>query len=97
METARQTTLLHYKDYVAGWLDSSVHDSLEVFLGGSASTAFALITCLDSNLDPQSLLARNADLQCVLKGAKPLGKGLLLPSRRLQEADFARSALFRVR
>lgn len=86
MEAATKTQLLHYKDYVAGWLDSSVHDSLEVLLGGSASTAFALITCLDSNLDPKSLLAGNAGLQSALKRAKPLGKGLLLPSRLLLDA-----------
>ena len=48
--------IVQHGKYVAGWLDSSIHDFLEVFTPGSASTAFALITCLDSNLEPTSLL-----------------------------------------
>ena len=94
METKKQTTLLHYKDYVAGWLDSSLHDFLEAFPGASNSTAFALITCLDSDLDPKSLLANSVELQGRLKGVKPLGKGLLLPSRLLREVGLRDRVFF---
>ena len=41
-----------YKDYVAGRLDSSIHDFLEGFSPNAASTKYALITCLDSNFEP---------------------------------------------
>ena len=46
-----------YQDYVAGWLDSSIHDFLQAFPPISKSMSYALITCLDSTLDPAPLNA----------------------------------------
>ena len=43
------------KDYVACWLDTSIHDFLEVLSPGDSSIKYALITCLDSNRNPVSL------------------------------------------
>ena len=44
--------MVYYKDYVAGWLDSSIRDFLGHFPRTSKSMDFALITSLDSNLAP---------------------------------------------
>ena len=43
--------------YVAGWLDSSVHDFHRSCLSPRASTKYARITWLDSNPKPAALLA----------------------------------------
>ena len=52
--------MVTYKHYVAGWLDSSIHELLETTpLIKSTKTQYALITCLDSNLDPSSLVTRS--------------------------------------
>lgn len=86
--------MVHYKNYVAGWLDSSIHDFLAVLPTPSASAKYALITCLDSNVDPRSLLGKSPELKGVASDAKPLGKGLILPTRLLLEADAARQIFF---
>jgi hypothetical protein len=41
----KERKMPHYKEYVAGWLDSSVHDFLEAISLDSKSAAFALMTC----------------------------------------------------
>jgi hypothetical protein len=75
--------MVSYNDYVAGWLDSSIRDFLPSFQPVSDSMKYALITCLDSNLEPKSLLKRGLDLGAGSEAARPLGKGLLLPTRLL--------------
>ena len=82
--------MVQYKSYVAGWLDSSIHDFLPVLLPGSKSTAYALITCLDSNLDPRALLDKSPELKSIATHAKPLGTGVLVPAKLLLEADSRR-------
>jgi hypothetical protein len=94
LESDRKTNMLHYNEYVVGWLDSSIHDFLEVFPRSSKSTAFALITCLDSNLDPTPLLQKSPELRVAINGAKPLKRGLLFPSKRLQEANLRDQIFF---
>ncbi len=94
MENERKKKMVHYQDYVAGWLDSSIHDFLGALPRNSDdSTAFALITCLDSNLDLTSLLKRSPELQAAMNGAKPFKKGLLVPAKLLQKASL-RNLLF---
>jgi hypothetical protein len=93
MEGNRKRNVVHYNEYVAGWLDSSIRDFLSGFPRGSESAAYALITCLDSNRDPASLLEKDAGLQAAMPGVRPLDKGLLLPSKLLQKASL-RSQLF---
>ena len=55
--------MIHYKSYVAGWLDSSIHDVLDALPRSSKATSFGLITCLDSNLEP------------MIQGASPRARG----------------------
>src|SRR5437016_1477234 len=81
---AKNNKLVQHGKYVAGWLDSSIHDFLDAFTP-SASTAFALVACLDSNLEPASLLQTWPALQGVKSKVKPLGQALLLPAKELQE------------
>jgi hypothetical protein len=85
VEKTKQTRIVQFKDYVAGWLDSTVCDFVETL--PAAGAAFALITCLDSDPNPAALFTHNTDLQKKLPGARTLGKGLLLPSKRLQDAE----------
>src|SRR5438309_6125790 len=86
-------TMVQYQGYVAGWLDSSIHDLLRILPPRSKSTTYALITCLDSNCDPRSLLDKRPELQSLATDAQPLGNGLLLPTKLLVEADSRRQLL----
>ncbi len=80
--------MVHYKDYVAGWLDTSIHDFLEVLPRTSSRSAFAMITCLDSNTDLISLLAKSPDLSSAMNGARQLGNSLIVSSNRLRDPAF---------
>jgi len=91
MET--EGKVVHYNDYVAGWLDSSVRGFLSVFPRNSESAAYALITCLDSNTDIASLLKKNVGLRVAMNGVASLKKGLLLPTKLLHNASL-RTRLF---
>jgi hypothetical protein len=82
------------KQYVAGWFESSIHDFLQLVPTNSNSTKFALITCLDSNLAPKSLLKKSPELRSLGTKAHPLGKALLLPTRQLIEADSKNQLFF---
>jgi hypothetical protein len=93
MGSDRKNRIVQYDGYVAAWLDGSIHDFLAVLPGNAESTAYALITCLDSNSDPASLLNGSADLGRALYGARPLKQGLLVPSKLLQKASL-RKQLF---
>jgi hypothetical protein len=79
--------LVSNKDYVAGWLDTSIHDFLGILPPSAQSTKYALITCLDSNRDTASLRERSPELKSVAKKLHVLGKALLLPTELLQETD----------
>lgn len=86
--------MVAYKDYVAGWLDSSIHEFLEVFSLNGSTTKYALITCIDSNLNPASLGKKSPELKSMTSGARALGTGLLLPTELLREANSRRRILF---
>jgi hypothetical protein len=79
--------IVSYNDYVAGWLDSSIHDFLEVLSPSAASTKYALITCLDSNPNPASLRNKSPELKSIANKLQILGSGLLLPTELLLETD----------
>jgi hypothetical protein len=85
--------IVSYKDYVAGWLDSSIHDFLTVLSPSAASSRFALITCLDSNPAPAALLDKSPELKPLRRHAQVLQEGLLLPTATLLRID-ARSQVF---
>ena len=79
--------IISCEGYVAGWLDSSIHDFLEVLPPAAASTKYALITCLDSNAKPASLRDKSPELKSIASKIEVLGTGLLLPTRLLLETD----------
>jgi len=85
--------IVTYKDYVAGWLDTTIHDFLDVLSPSAASTKYALITCLDSNLNPASLRTASPELKPIASKLQILGHGLLLPTKLLLETE-SRSQLF---
>lgn len=85
--------IIKERNYVAGWLDSSIHDFLSVMAPRAASTKFALISCLDSNPRPVSILTASPELQPLRDNVQRIGSGLLLPTEILLAAD-ARQQLF---
>ena len=86
--------MVKYKNYVAGWLDSSIHDFLLSFPAAFPSMQFALITCLDSNPDPAELLATSPELEPIRSSARLLGQGLLLPTSVLLRAESSSQLMF---
>jgi hypothetical protein len=94
MKIKEERKILHFKDYVAGWLDTSIHDFVEVLPRNSRARAFALITCLDSDLNPKALLKKSPQLKAAMKCAKPLKNGLLLPTKALHEPGFSDQVFF---
>jgi hypothetical protein len=82
------------EDYVAGWLDSSIHDFLKVLPPTTASTKYALITCLDSNLNPASLRNKSPELNAIAPKSTILGSGLLLSTDLLLESDSSSRIFF---
>ncbi len=94
MKTKENKNILHYKEYVAGWLDTSIHDFLETLPANSKTGEFALITCLDSDPNPKSLRARSRELAVDLKAAKAIKNGLLLPAKLLRDANFRDRVFF---
>ena len=91
--------IVAYKDYVAGWLDSSIHDFLEASFARVAGTKYAaLITCLDSN--PHTGVAARAraqELKSIANKLEVLGTGLLLPTKLLLRNGSGPADLLRVR
>src|SRR5947209_13922722 len=87
-------SMVSYKDYVAGWLDSSVRDFLEHFPHTSRRMDYALITSLDSNLAPSSLLGKSPELKSIAHNAKPLKTGILLPTALMLEANASHQIFF---
>jgi hypothetical protein len=72
--------IIHYKDYIAGWMDSSIADFLASFPRTSKRMDYALITSLDSDLHPNKLLHSSPELRPLGKAARPLGSGVLVPT-----------------
>jgi hypothetical protein len=86
--------MVTYKDYVAGWLDSSIRDFFKSLSPRPGAMRFALVTCLDSNRRPTSLLKKSPELRPLAAEARPLGGGLLLPTKVLLEADHHQQLFF---
>ncbi|HUY92620.1 MAG TPA: hypothetical protein VMV10_28025 [Pirellulales bacterium] len=86
--------IVSVRGYVAGWLDSSIHDFLEVLPPRDASTKYALITCLDSNPNPASLRNTSPELKPIASKLKILGNGLLLPTKLLLETESSNPIFF---
>ncbi len=86
--------IVSYKDYVAGWLDSSIGDFLEVLSPSDTTAKYALITCLDSNRDPASLRKKSPELKSLTSKVRTLGAGLLLLAELLREVNSRSRILF---
>ncbi len=86
--------IVTYKDYVAGWLDTTIHDFLEELPADGASTKYAMITCLDSNRNPASLLDKSPELKSLRDRIETRGTGLLLRTENLLEAESRRPIFF---
>jgi hypothetical protein len=71
---------IQYRDYVAGWLDSSIHDFLPHIPRTSTKLKFALITSLDSDLFPAKLLDKSPELKAIATKAQKLGDGFIVPT-----------------
>jgi hypothetical protein len=80
-------SMIHYKDYVAGWMDISISDFMASFPRTSTRMDFALITSLDSDLYPSKLLETSPELKSLGKAAKPRGSGVLVPTSLILKAD----------
>jgi hypothetical protein len=79
--------MVHFKDYVAGWLDSSISDFLRQFLRTSEKLKYALVTSLDSDETPSKLLVTSPELKPIAKKAKRLGDGFIVPTSLILKSD----------
>ena len=86
--------LVRNENYVAGWLNSSIHDFVETLPLEGGSTKYALITCLDSNPNVASLVEKSPELKAVKHQSEPLGAGLVLPTRLLVSTDSGKQIFF---
>jgi hypothetical protein len=75
--------MIGYKDYVAGWLESSIHDFVQSFPRSSRKLNYCLITCLDSNTEPKQLLETSPELRPYTSRAEVIGEGILLSTNDL--------------
>ena len=80
------------KNYVVGWLDSSVNELLSQ-APPSSSLRYALITCLDSNPQPAELLSKSPELKSIAGAADVVGDGILVRTDILIDAA-ARKPIF---
>lgn len=85
--------MIKYSDYVAGWLGSSIHDFLRVFPTTSKTMQYALITCLDSNLDPRNLLETSPELRQLNGYAEAIGNAIIVPTQAILQTE-SRCSLF---
>lgn len=87
-------TLVSNRSFVAGWLDSSIHEFLRALPPGGAATKYALITCLDSNPTPAKLRHTSPELRPIAKESAVLGRGLLVRTDALLHAERQQQIFF---
>ena len=85
--------IIKFNNYVAGWLGSSVNDILQVFSVVPKAMKYALITCLDSDLQPSMLLETSPELMVLRGTAEPIGNAVIVPTKEILRAEF-QSSLF---
>jgi hypothetical protein len=79
--------VVQHQDYVAGWIASSIHDFIRVFPLNSNKLNYVLISSLDSESDVVSLLDSSAEHRTLTTHGQAVGKGLLIPTKRLLEIN----------
>ena len=84
------------KDYVIGWINKSINEFLSEDDELYHSNSYALITCLDSNPDVSSVFRLFEDKKSLplLVPNLPVGRGVLVPTRRLIAANQSRRIFF---
>lgn len=70
-------------EYVAGWIDTTIHDFLSSIQEPTSSMAYALVTCLDSSFDFASFRDCSKRMGELNGKCKWVGQGLLLTTRQL--------------
>ena len=88
------TSIVSYKDYVAGWLDYSLHDFVEILSPPVSTIKYALITCLDSNPNPASLRDKSPELKLLANKVEAVKTGLLLPTKLLLKTIASQQLFF---
>src|SRR4051812_32393100 len=86
--------IVKYGPYIAGWLDTTIHDFLLDMPSGFSSVHYSLITCLDSNREPAELLETGEELRKLKSDAKIVGQGILLPTSTLTQFEFSNRIMF---
>jgi hypothetical protein len=86
--------LVSNRNYVAGWLNRSIHDFLQALSPNASGAKYALITRLDSHLNPASLRDNSPELKPIAKRLQVLGSGLLVPTELLLETERRRRIFF---
>lgn len=74
-------------EYVAGWIETSIHDFLAEIAEPPSGMAYALITCLDSNFDGAFLLKESKHLEGLRDKCELIGSGILTTTQQLLAAD----------
>ena len=81
-------------DYMAGWIDTSVHDFLQEIEEPTSSMKYALITYLDSSPDVASIFKKSDQFSHLKEKMKAVGAGALLTTRQLLAAQRQRRIFF---
>ena len=74
-------------EYIAGWIDTSIHDFLSEIIRPSSSMAYTLISCLDSCFNVASVVEKSKHLQSLRGEYKQVGNGLLVKTDKLLKAE----------
>jgi hypothetical protein len=74
-------------EYVAGWIDTTIHDFLSEIEEPSSSMGYVLITCLDSCFDVASLVKQSDHLAGLNGQCRRMGNSVWLTIRQLLAAE----------
>jgi len=81
-------------EYLAGWIDTSIHDFLSEIEEVPSSMSYALLTCLDSCFDLPALLNNSAPLASLKEKSRRVGSGLVVSTRQLLAAERQKRIFF---
>ena len=83
----RRNLMSTSRGYIVGWMNTSINDFLDEMEHPSPATAYALITCLDSNPDVSSVFQGNNKLVDFKRLNIPIGQGVLMTTKNLIAAN----------
>ena len=76
-----------HSDYMAGWINTTIHDFLQEIDEIAFSMAYALITYLDSNPDVASVFEKSKSLSGLKEKHRVVGTSALVTTRQLLAAE----------